>query len=214
MPSPIGSRLGSLGLRSLDRVMVKSIDLPEFPLGLDCWSWLDKKPNETKHPIIRTCRQKSPWGSAWVLWPIKEDRKVFMALTINRNRSEDGNSDRNTMIPRTKDQNLLHLLPCWVPHVRWAVDGGGESLGGGLLSIKDEEVSLVDGVFEGALGALDLGNGSSSGGHECVWLLMMSEGDGELVLCIWREFMGRDLFENGMNLDKFREFQMLFKHSG
>ncbi|GJZ09818.1 hypothetical protein Tco_0544101 [Tanacetum coccineum] len=61
---------------------------------------------------------------------------------------------------------------------------------------------------------IDLGNGSSSGGHECVWLLMMSEGDGELVLCIWREFMGRDLFENGMNLDKFREFQMLFKHSG
>ncbi|GJZ21543.1 hypothetical protein Tco_0558582 [Tanacetum coccineum] len=58
---------------------------------------------------------------------------------------------------------------------------------------------------------IDLGNGSSSGGHECVWLLMMSEGDGELVLCIWREFMGRDLFENGMNLDKFREFQMLFK---
>ncbi|GKG14818.1 hypothetical protein Tco_0354418, partial [Tanacetum coccineum] len=55
-----------------------------------------------------------------------------------------------------------------------------------------------------------LGNGSSSGGHECVWLLMMSEGDGELVLRIWREFMGRDLFENGMNLDKFREFQMLF----
>ncbi|GKC87351.1 hypothetical protein Tco_1148000 [Tanacetum coccineum] len=78
--------------------------------------------------------------------------------------------------------------------------------------MEDEEVSLVDGVLEGALGALDLGNGSSSGGHECVWLLMMSEGDGELVLCIWREFMGRDLFENGMNLDKFREFQMLFKH--
>ncbi|GKF67917.1 hypothetical protein Tco_0197596, partial [Tanacetum coccineum] len=76
-----------------------------------------------------------------------------------------------------------------------------------------EEVSLVDGVLEGALGALgdefrilDLGNRSSSGGHECVWLLMMSEGDGELVLCIWREFIGRDLFENGMNLDKFREF--------
>ncbi|GJS27363.1 hypothetical protein Tco_0487983 [Tanacetum coccineum] len=61
---------------------------------------------------------------------------------------------------------------------------------------------------------IDLGNGSSIGGHECVWLLMMSEGDGELVLCIWREFMGRDLFENGMNLDKFREFQMLFKHYG
>ncbi|GKD40707.1 hypothetical protein Tco_1260914 [Tanacetum coccineum] len=82
------------------------------------------------------------------------------------------------------------------------------------MLIEDEEVSLVNGVLKGALGALDLGIGSSSGGHECVWLLMMSEGDGELVLCIWREFMGRDLFENGMNLDKFREFQMLFKHSG
>ncbi|GJY03265.1 hypothetical protein Tco_0361417 [Tanacetum coccineum] len=80
--------------------------------------------------------------------------------------------------------------------------------------LEDEEVYLVDGVLEGALGALDLGNGSSSGGHECVWLLMMIEGDGELVLCIWREFMGRDLLENGMNLDKFREFQMLLKHSG
>ncbi|GKC34423.1 hypothetical protein Tco_1046807, partial [Tanacetum coccineum] len=104
------------------------------------------------------------------------------------------------------------------------VGGGGETLRGGDV---DEEVSLVDGVLEGALGALgdefgslgdgslgDLGNGSSSGGHECEWLLMISKGDGELVLCIWSEFMGRDLFENGMNLDKFREFQMLFKHSG
>ncbi|GKA80130.1 hypothetical protein Tco_0786726 [Tanacetum coccineum] len=60
----------------------------------------------------------------------------------------------------------------------------------------------------------DLGNGSSSEGHECVWLLMMSEGDGELVLSIWSEFMRRNLFKNGMNLDKFREFQKLFKHSG
>ncbi|GJY64774.1 hypothetical protein Tco_0466234 [Tanacetum coccineum] len=93
-------------------------------------------------------------------------------------------------------------------------EGDGVSNWTSSESIEDEEVSLVDGVLEGALGALDFGNGSSSGGHECVWLLMMSEGDGELVLCIWREFMGRDLFENGMNLDKFREFQMLFKHSG
>ncbi|GJU43496.1 hypothetical protein Tco_1200762, partial [Tanacetum coccineum] len=88
----------------------------------------------------------------------------------------------------------------------------------GYLWGKNEEVSFVDGVLEGALGALgdefgslgdgvfvsswvkstnnvwwndvdfwslgDLGNRSSSGGHECVLLLMMSEGDGELVLCI------------------------------
>ncbi|GJV80317.1 hypothetical protein Tco_1516187 [Tanacetum coccineum] len=34
------------------------------------------------------------------------------------------------------------------------VRGGGGTLGGGE-SIKDEEISLVDGVLEGALGALD-----------------------------------------------------------
>ncbi|GJR91294.1 hypothetical protein Tco_0215305 [Tanacetum coccineum] len=91
------------------------------------------------------------------------------------------------------------------------VRGGGETLGGGDV---DKEVSLVDGVLEGALGALGLGNESSSGGHGCVWLLMMSKGDGELVLYIWRELMGRDLIENGMNLNKFRVFQIVFKHSG
>ncbi|GKD60433.1 hypothetical protein Tco_1297942 [Tanacetum coccineum] len=71
------------------------------------------------------------------------------------------------------------------------------------VSIEDEEGSLEGalGALGDEIGSLDLGNGSSSRGHECVWLLMMSEGDGELVLCIWREFMGRDLFENGMNLD-------------
>ncbi|GJW83213.1 ATP-dependent DNA helicase PIF1-like protein [Tanacetum coccineum] len=81
-------------------------------------------------------------------------------------------------------------------------------------SIEDEEVSLVDGVLEGALGALGFGNRGSSGGHGGLWWLMMNEEDGELVMCIWREFIGRDLFENGMNLNKFRLFQMLFKHSG
>ncbi|GJS03992.1 hypothetical protein Tco_0320500 [Tanacetum coccineum] len=38
------------------------------------------------------------------------------------------------------------------------------------------------------------------------------EGDGKLVICIWREFMGRDLFENGMNLNKFREMDEKFRH--
>ncbi|GJT21086.1 hypothetical protein Tco_0891023 [Tanacetum coccineum] len=83
----------------------------------------------------------------------------------------------------------------------YSVGGGGETLKGGDA---DEEVSLVDGVLEGALGALDFGNRGSSGGHGGLWWLMMNEGDGKLVICIWREFMGRDLFENGMNLNKFR----------
>ncbi|GKB53855.1 hypothetical protein Tco_0904608 [Tanacetum coccineum] len=83
-----------------------------------------------------------------------------------------------------------------------------------VKSIEDEEVSLVDGVLKGALGALGFGNRGSSGGHGGLWWLMMIEEYGELVMCIWREFIGRDLFENGMNLNKFRLFQMLFKHSG
>ncbi|GJV27051.1 hypothetical protein Tco_1383499 [Tanacetum coccineum] len=62
----------------------------------------------------------------------------------------------------------------------------------GERSIEDEEVSLVDGVFEGALGALGDEFGSLGDGE-----------NGELVICIWREFIGRDLVENGMNLDKF-----------
>ncbi|GJS40935.1 hypothetical protein Tco_0565978 [Tanacetum coccineum] len=99
-------------------------------------------------------------------------------------------------------------------------EGDGVSNWTSSESIEDEEVSLVDGVLDGALGALDFwslgdfGNGGFSGGHRGVWGLMMNEEDGELVICIWREFIGRDLVENGMNLDKFREFQMLFKHSG
>nr|GEU49364.1 hypothetical protein [Tanacetum cinerariifolium] len=41
-------------------------------------------------------------------------------------------------------------------------------------SMEEEEVSLVDGVFEGALGALE------------------DEEDGEVVICIWREFIGTE----------------------
>ncbi|GKF16711.1 hypothetical protein Tco_0061629, partial [Tanacetum coccineum] len=38
----------------------------------------------------------------------------------------------------------------------------------GERSIEDEKVSLVDGVLEGALGALGFGNGGSSGFRETV----------------------------------------------
>ncbi|GKB04627.1 hypothetical protein Tco_0832822 [Tanacetum coccineum] len=57
-----------------------------------------------------------------------------------------------------------------------------------VLGKRMKKRVLVDGVLEGALGsALDLGKKwKALGRHECVWLLIRSEGDGELVLCIWR----------------------------
>nr|GEY94633.1 hypothetical protein [Tanacetum cinerariifolium] len=58
------------------------------------------------------------------------------------------------------------------------------------MSMKEEEVPLVDGVFEGALGAL----GDESGCLE-------DEEDGEVVISIWREFIGRKWFGNGMSLN-------------
>ncbi|GJX41838.1 hypothetical protein Tco_0256828 [Tanacetum coccineum] len=50
-----------------------------------------------------------------------------------------------------------------------------------VKSNEDEEVSLVDGVLEGALGAL-----------------VYDEEDDVLVMIIWKGFMGRKWFENGM----------------
>ncbi|GJY23663.1 hypothetical protein Tco_0397321 [Tanacetum coccineum] len=84
----------------------------------------------------------------------------------------------------------------------------------GERSIEDEEMSLVDDVLEGALGALGCRNGGPSRGHGGLWWLMMDEEDGELVICIWREFIRRDFFENGINLNRFRLFQIVFEHSG
>ncbi|GJR76985.1 hypothetical protein Tco_0089350 [Tanacetum coccineum] len=88
-----------------------------------------------------------------------------------------------------------------------------------LMHYHDVEVVVIEMkmclwlmCFGGSLGGF--GNRGSSRGHGGLWWLMMNEEDGELVMCIWREFIGRDLFENGMNLNKFRLFQMLFKHSG
>ncbi|GJR89746.1 hypothetical protein Tco_0213757 [Tanacetum coccineum] len=49
----------------------------------------------------------------------------------------------------------------------------------------DGEVAMVDGVFEGAFGALGdktwFGNGSSSGCHRGLWWLIMDEEDDEVV---------------------------------
>ncbi|GJY46667.1 hypothetical protein Tco_0435730, partial [Tanacetum coccineum] len=56
-------------------------------------------------------------------------------------------------------------------------------------SIEDEEVSLVDGVLDGALGALGFENGSSNGCHGGLWWLIMDGDDDELVICRkWNEF--------------------------
>ncbi|GJU29232.1 hypothetical protein Tco_1172821 [Tanacetum coccineum] len=62
--------------------------------------------------------------------------------------------------------------------------------------MEEEEVPLVDGVFEGALGALGdvdacFRNGSSSGCHGGLWWLIEDEEDGEVVICIWRELIRR-----------------------
>ncbi|GKE40428.1 hypothetical protein Tco_1463833 [Tanacetum coccineum] len=68
-------------------------------------------------------------------------------------------------------------------------EGDGESnwTSSGVIgerSIEDEEVSLVDGVLEGALGAL-----------------VYDEKDDVLVMIIWKGFMERKWFENGMSLN-------------
>ncbi|GJZ30614.1 hypothetical protein Tco_0575661 [Tanacetum coccineum] len=75
--------------------------------------------------------------------------------------------------------------------------------------MEGEEVPLIDGVFEGALGSLgdvdawvmDFGNRSSSGCHGGLWWLIKDEEDDEVVICIWREFIGRKWFGNGMSLN-------------
>ncbi|GKD48527.1 hypothetical protein Tco_1277503, partial [Tanacetum coccineum] len=62
--------------------------------------------------------------------------------------------------------------------------------------MEEKEVSLVDGVFEGALGALE------------------DEEDDEVVICIWMEFIERDLVENGMirvNTLKLKKLMNFFR---
>nr|GEW00387.1 hypothetical protein [Tanacetum cinerariifolium] len=44
-------------------------------------------------------------------------------------------------------------------------------------------------------------NGSSSGYHEGLWWLIKNEEDDEMVVNIWREFIGRERFGNGMDLN-------------
>ncbi|GKC52875.1 hypothetical protein Tco_1075620 [Tanacetum coccineum] len=69
----------------------------------------------------------------------------------------------------------IGLLPC--------VGGGGGTLGGVGI-----EVAMVDGVFEGAFGALGdktwFGNGSFSRCHGGLWWLIMDEEDDEVTVNI------------------------------
>ncbi|GJX45936.1 hypothetical protein Tco_0262612 [Tanacetum coccineum] len=57
-----------------------------------------------------------------------------------------------------------------------------------LESMEDEEVATMDGVFEGAFGALGdktwFGGGSFGGCHGGFWWLIMDEEDDEVVVNI------------------------------
>ncbi|GKF67176.1 hypothetical protein Tco_0196855, partial [Tanacetum coccineum] len=56
---------------------------------------------------------------------------------------------------------------------------------------------------------MSFGNGSSSGCHGSLWWLIKDKEDDEVLICIWREFIRRDLVENGMSLNWFRNLQNL-----
>ncbi|GKE29338.1 hypothetical protein Tco_1444722, partial [Tanacetum coccineum] len=85
--------------------------------------------------------------------------------------------------------------------------GGGEEL-------LEEEMLVSSSNHLLMVMWMSFGNRSSSGYHGGLWWLIEDEKDGEVVICIWREFIGRKWFENGMSLNYFRIFQNLFKHSG
>ncbi|GKD40381.1 hypothetical protein Tco_1260588 [Tanacetum coccineum] len=69
---------------------------------------------------------------------------------------------------------------------------------------SDEEVSLVDGVLEGALGALEALEWMALVGMPWMLiglLLVYDLVDDVLVIIIWKGFMGREWIEKGMNLN-------------
>ncbi|GJY10802.1 hypothetical protein Tco_0378987 [Tanacetum coccineum] len=78
-----------------------------------------------------------------------------------------GSLENKLMIKRSKDINKicgLFLIRKNECKGESDVDEVGDL---GMYSIEDEDVSLIDGVLEGALGVLGFGNGSSSGCHGC-----------------------------------------------
>nr|GEW94841.1 hypothetical protein [Tanacetum cinerariifolium] len=91
-----------------------------------------------------------------------------------------------------------------LPNIAPWVDGDVEDVGDlGLRSIEDEEVPMVDGVFEGEFGALGdktrFGNGSSSGCHGGLWWLITDEEDDEVMVNIWKNL----LEENSLEMNEF-----------
>nr|GEV67734.1 hypothetical protein [Tanacetum cinerariifolium] len=92
---------------------------------------------------------------------------------------------------------VLNWMSSGVIGERLLVDGDVEEVGDlSLESMEDEKVAAVNGVFKGAFRALGdktwFGNGSSSGFHRSLWWLINDEEDDEVVVNIWREFIGRE----------------------
>ncbi|GJY20874.1 protein UXT [Tanacetum coccineum] len=85
--------------------------------------------------------------------------------------------------------------------VRPSVDGDVEKVGDlSLEAMEDEQVAIVDGVFEGAFGALGDESGTPEWTSMVKWWLMISEEDNELVVKNGRQFTGRKLFRSGDRL--------------
>ncbi|GJZ78734.1 reverse transcriptase domain-containing protein [Tanacetum coccineum] len=77
-----------------------------------------------------------------------------------------------------------------------SVDGDVEEVGDlSLESMEDEEVATVDGVFEGAFGALGdktwFGGGSFGGCHGGLWWLIMDEEDDEVISFLAIQFVAQ-----------------------
>ncbi|GKC13077.1 hypothetical protein Tco_1009859 [Tanacetum coccineum] len=66
--------------------------------------------------------------------------------------------------------------------------------------MEEEEVPLVDGVLVGALGALEALEMEALV-DAMLWWLIEDEKGGEVVICIWREFIRRKWFGNRMSLN-------------
>ncbi|GJS00762.1 hypothetical protein Tco_0317270 [Tanacetum coccineum] len=74
-----------------------------------------------------------------------------------------------------------------------------------FLELDEVEELLEEGMLMSSSNHLlivmwmSFGNGSSSGCHDGLWWLIEDEEDGEVVICIWREFIGR----------KWNEFELV-----